>query len=199
MINNPQIFDRKRADELGMKGRQYLTYLSCNECNQNKWVRKGYTENFICIKCVHKKTIKEKNMNKATHKDNCKCHRCRIGKGYFKGKNNPMWKGGIIKLKTGYVYVYIEESSPFYSMVSNGIRNGYVAEHRLVMAQKLGRPLLKKETVHHKNGIKNDNRIENLELWASNHHSGQRVDDLINWAIEFLQNNNYTITKNKNQ
>jgi hypothetical protein len=68
----------------------------------------------------------------------------------------------------------------------NAWRNGQILEHRFVMSQTLGRPLLPDETVHHKNGNRLDNRPANLELWV-NRRPGQRVTDRVADAIETLR------------
>lgn len=95
------------------------------------------------------------------------------------GPDSPTWKGGRYVDSNGCVHLYRPE-------MPGGCKQKYVAEHLVVMSRSLGRPLLPEETVHHKNGIKSDNRICNLELWASNHTPGQRVSDLIEYAISIL-------------
>lgn len=78
------------------------------------------------------------------------------------------------------------------SINSHGYRRIFVnarpkLEHRVVMERSLGRPLLDHEEVHHRNGQRADNRLENLELWSTSQPSGQRVQDKLCWAIEIVK------------
>lgn len=84
------------------------------------------------------------------------------------------------KNAAGYVLVFVGRGEPGAS------KSGHILEHRKVMQELLGRPLLPVENVHHKNGVRDDNRPENLELWTRSQPQGQRVADKIAWAKEFL-------------
>ncbi len=83
-----------------------------------------------------------------------------------KGKRSKHWKGGRIKDRFGYIQVWKPEHP-------NAKIAGYIHEHRLVMSEYLKRPLESYEYVHHKNGIKDDNRIKNLEILIQKVHSGK--------------------------
>lgn len=93
--------------------------------------------------------------------------------------DGPIRKYGVGRHTSpkGYVMIHIANAK------GAGV---YMPEHRMVMEERLGRPLRKGETVHHKNGVRDDNRPENLELWTKNHTPGQRVADLIVWARQIL-------------
>lgn len=98
-----------------------------------------------------------KKGQKNTDKTKKLISRSRIGK--YKGKDNPNWRGGRI-LIDGYWYVYSIKHP-------HRIKSGYVAEHRLIMEDLLGRYLKPQEVIHHKNGIITDNKKSNLILCKS--------------------------------
>ncbi len=87
------------------------------------------------------------------------------------GKAHGMWKGGVIKTSGGYVQEKLRPDDDLYEMAT---ASGYVMQHRLVMARRLGRKLNEGESVHHINGDKKDNRIENLQLRQLQHGKGVR-------------------------
>lgn len=88
------------------------------------------------------------------------------------GEDNHHFKGGSID-KNGYRLINVR-------------RGKQVFEHRVVMSEMIGRPLLSHETVHHKNGVRDDNRETNLELWSTRNPKGQRVEDKLEHALEIL-------------
>ncbi len=109
----------------------------------------------------------------------CKSHDQQKRRGIALKPLREVSPRGTRKLAHGYVLIYC----PDHPMANKA---GCVAEHRLVMEAHLGRPLLPVEEVHHKNGVRHDNRLENLELWTKSQPAGQRVEDLLEWAHELI-------------
>jgi hypothetical protein len=95
-----------------------------------------------------------------------------------KGPLSPAWTGGRHLDAHGYVQVCLIDHPSSSS--------GYVPEHRLIMESVIGRYLLPNENVHHINGVRHDNRPENLELWTTKQPKGQRALQQVEWALEIL-------------
>lgn len=126
----------------------------CGKCHQYRWIQPGVTKKptytGLCIRCASKETSP-------------------------KGKNHPLWKGGKIHSKQGYIYINKYTVPNWNKWKSMATHDFYILEHRLVMAQSLKRPLASKEIVHHLNGIKDDNRLENLLLVTRQSHAKEEV------------------------
>lgn len=92
-----------------------------------------------------------------------------------RGDKNPLWKGGRNREGFGYVSIQLLPTDKYYKMAK---KNGYAMEHRVIMARHLNRCLDKKEIVHHLNGIRDDNRIENLALVDRRTHPHRTIAEL---------------------
>lgn len=138
--------ETKSAKELGKRGTCRYICVECEGCGEKRW-------STIC------------NYNRAKTKLCHRCNRKRSGSAHWNWRGGKYFSKGKYK---GYIQVYTPKDSPFYPMANS--RRPYIPEHRLVMAEFLGRCLDKAEIVHHKNGIKTDNHIENLELTRNGKH-----------------------------
>jgi len=148
----PNVGDIKKGQFIGKCRSVNYIWRVCSICGKGKWVsyHNGHKVPEVCLPCTVSKRNTERNIE-------------------YKGSAHPRWNGGRTKRKDGYIEVWIPDSDFFYPMTygfrNNGkSRRNYVPEHRLVMAKHLNRCLLPWEVVHHKNGIKDDNILENLEL-----------------------------------
>lgn len=169
----------------------------CNTCSAQYIGRKS--QKYCCRKCYIKNPVHmEKNRlnsrkhyaeNGEEHREYQRMwHRRRLRREKGLPIDLPKMKknaGEGYVSKSGYKYLGIKGHP-----LAN--RHGRVAEHKLVMFNHIGRLFYKGETVHHKNGVRDDNRLENLELWSTSQPSGQRLEDKIAWAKQFLKD--YGIT-----
>lgn len=148
----PELGEIRRGKELGFKDiRGLFIWRACIDCGKPRWV---------------------KLRNNAP--ESSRCRSC----AYQKGGNRAHYKGGKRKSHHDYIQIKVQPDDFFYSMAR---ADGYIYEHRLVMAKHLNRCLLPWEVVHHRNGIKNDNRIENLELLPTDkqHLGSTRIQKLL--------------------
>jgi HNH endonuclease len=154
----------------------------CSRCKKEKKLDQFYKQKYgkfgvrgECKQCNNEyKKLKRKGEDGKIKDKLIRGYISRGGKGYTN--------------ENGYVYIYRPDHP-------NSKGNGYLLEHRLVMSLHLKRPLKGKETVHHRNGIKNDNRIENLELFDQSHGPGEKVKDKIEWCLAFLEQYGYKMIK----
>ena len=157
--------DTESGRKAGFKNRARVIWSACRICGFERWVP---LKNFgnECRSCSGKRTIRSAQE---------KCPSVRPWQSENqRGDKNPSWKGGKVKGGNGYIYVLLAENDPLFCMAN---KTKYVMEHRLNMARHLGRPLEKWEQVHHLNGIRTDNKIENLELWKLSQPAGVRQAD----------------------
>lgn len=115
----------------------------------------------LCRNCYRKVNYDEKERDR---------------RGAIKHEKHPLLT--VVNEPNGYSRIKIREG--------NGPKD-WMKHHRYVMEQHLGRPLEEYENVHHKNGVRNDNRIENLELWITKQPQGQKPEDLIEYAEWILK------------
>ena len=102
------------------------------------------------------------------------------------GIHSPNYKG-CFDNGYGYTKIYVGKGNAILYSERANTNSKYVLEHVYVMSKFIGRLLTKTEQVHHIKKKKNDNRIENLELWSTNQPTGARVQDKTEWAIRWLR------------
>lgn len=133
-----------------------------------------------CLHGLCEKKAQRRSGNRPGYRNLCSLHRNRKETGlpmdYTLG--DPVWYRN-----DGYRLRTLRKGEPGY--VEGKGRT--ISEHRYVMQQHLGRELLPTENVHHINGVRGDNRIENLELWSRSQPPGQRAEDKADWAVEILK------------
>lgn len=175
----PIIGQIEKGQDLGYlsSGRNLYIWQACPDCGKERWVMLS---------------VAKRRLNQIC------CRRCgarrRAPLMDMKGAYNPQWKGGRRKLNSGYIELWISPDSPFIEMAHRRKNNSFsILEHRLVMAKYLNRCLDSSELVHHKNGIRGDNQIENLFVVYKENHEHRTLEKelqkeirLLKWQVKVL-------------
>ena len=155
----PYIGETKRNDKY-----QYFVWSACGYCGKERWVQRvgGRARWEYCRVCAQ---IYNRHSPS--------------------GSSHYNWKGGVTRQGNGYLMQMVDRDSPYWNMVKT--RSKQVLQHRLVMAKHLGRCLESNEIVHHLNGIKDDNRFENLVLTTLKTHEGNTLNSILQERIRKLE------------
>lgn len=173
----PELGEIRRGTEIGYKSSDKCIWAACEKCGKQRWVhiKRGEPESKMCFQCANKDIRRGEKLSL-------------INKGRIGSQANN-WKGGRCYTSDGYIVVCLSPDDFFYPMAMKG---GYVLEHRLVMAKYKGRCLQPWELVHHINGNRKDNRIENLQLCTEGQHNQitileNKIDRLLAKQDELMQ------------
>lgn len=143
----------------------------CTNCSKPFMSLQGNLRCWKCINAARRKPCLDCGVPCGGIKRAKRCQRC-DARRTERRKKRP---GDLVPHASGYVNIYMPDHP-------RRSKSNYVLHHIVVMEQTIGRYLVFGETVHHKNGVRSDNRPSNLELWARPQPSGARAIDLLAWA-----------------
>ena len=146
----------------------------CTQCKE-EWSPSAKDRHKVCNICRNKNYREKCACGKSMQRKSSTCHNCHNKKGL-----SAKPEGHKFYHKKGYKLIKVSNHPRAKS-------NNFVFEHIVVMEKYLDRYLKKGENIHHLNGIKDDNRIENLELWIKPQPTGIRAKDAVKWAKEILE------------
>ncbi|NBW13466.1 MAG: hypothetical protein EBR82_36215 [Caulobacteraceae bacterium] len=146
--------------------------VACQLCGKEVWRPDAWLRKYETVFCSRQCNGRVRGAEWAKHAHKGRAAWTKESEENFvsrmRGKANPAWKGGVTYFRKHGNYKpikYVRCPEEFLVMAR---KDGYVMEHRLLVAQAIGRPLLRSEVVHHRNHDPQDNAIANLELFASN-------------------------------
>lgn len=155
----PQLGDIAKACEVtDSRDHHKVIWHACEDCGAERWVllRRGEPQSARCFGCSRDYPGRIPTVRR--------------------GPDHWHWQGGRSATTKGYVEVWLDPEDPLFAMAG---KDGYVYEHRLVVARHLGRCLATDEEVHHRNGDKHDNDLSNLELLSKGEHAARHHDDVM--------------------